>query len=85
MREKGPWEERTGEEEKKRGSPLAGEPPFSSVSMNRNGSGDRSLIRFCLKDIYTPGRALIHQVSSRRDRLRFLNAFLLCVPFLICI
>ena len=40
---------------------------------------------FCLKDINTPGRARIHQVSSRRDRLRYLNAFLLCVPFLICI
>ena len=29
------------------------------------GSGDRSLIRFCLKDINTPGRARIHQVSSK--------------------
>ena len=62
-----------------------GGPPFSSVRMNRNGSGDRSLIRFCLKDINTPGRARIHQVSSRRDILRYLNAFLLYVPFLNCI
>ena len=49
------------------------------------GSGDRSLIRFCLKDINTPGRARIHQVSSRCDILRYLSAFLLCVPFLNCI
>ena len=40
---------------------------------------------FGLKDINTPGRARIHQVSSRRDRLRYLNAFLLYVPFLNCI
>ena len=45
----------------------------------------QSLIRFCLNDINTPGRARIHQVSSRRDRLRYLNAFLLYVPFLNCI
>ena len=40
---------------------------------------------FGLKDINTPGRTRIHQVSSRRDILRYLNAFLLYVPFLICI
>ena len=49
------------------------------------GAGGRSLIRFRLKDINTPGRARIPQVSSRRDILRYLNAFLLCVSFLNCI
>ena len=36
-----------------------------SPLMASSGSGDRSLIRFCLKDINTPGRARIHQVSSK--------------------
>ena len=57
----------------------------SPLSHPSDGSGDRSLIHFGLKDINTPGRARIHQVSSRRDILRYLNAFLLYVPFLICI
>ena len=56
----------------------------SPVETSR-GSGDSSLIRFGLKDINTPGRARIHQVSSRRDRLSYLNVFLLYVPFLNCI
>ena len=34
------------------------------------GSGDRYLIHFYLKDINTPGRARIHQVSSRNTSLR---------------
>ena len=41
-----------------------------------------SLIHFCLENINTPVRARIHQVSSRRDRLRYLNAFVPTVPFL---
>ena len=36
----------------------------------KKGSGDRFLIRLCLKDINTPGRARIHQVSSRNTSLR---------------
>ena len=54
---------------------------FQGNSLQK-GSGDSFLIRFGLKDINTPGRARIHQVSSRRDRLRYLNAFLLYVPLL---
>ena len=57
----------------------------SPLSHPSDGSGERSLIRFGHKDINTPGRARIRQVSSRRDRLRYLNAFLLYVPFLNCI
>ena len=34
------------------------------------GSGDRSLIRFGLNDINTPGRARIHLVCSRNTSLR---------------
>ena len=36
----------------------------------RRGSGDRSPIRFCLKDINTPGRDRTHQASSRKTSLR---------------
>ena len=35
----------------------------STLSHPSDGSGDRSLIRFGLKYINTPGRARIHQVS----------------------
>ena len=40
------------------------------MRFSHEGSGDRSLIRLCLKDINTPGRARIHQVSSRNTSLR---------------
>ena len=43
---------------------------FNELINVAEGSGDRSLIRLCLKDINTPGRARIHQVSSRNTSLR---------------
>ena len=48
-----------------RGSP---HPHLSKGS--GQGSGDRSSIRFCLKDINTPGRDRTHQASSRNTSLR---------------
>ena len=43
---------------------------FRAEGSGDKGSGDRFLIRLCLKDINTPGRARIHQVSSRNTSLR---------------
>ena len=45
---------------------------FSLTFLKRKneGSGDRSPIRFCLKDINTPGRDRTHQASSRKTSLR---------------